>query len=75
MGSRTFEQFYEDLINESKQRTIDIQEALAMAHRAGFEYGFEKGKAETADPGEEAKPQDNAASRLLRSMPDDFRLP
>jgi hypothetical protein len=83
MGSKSFEQFFEELINESKHRHIDIQEALAMAHRAGFEYGFEKGKAEErailqpfqTDHGDEAKPQDTAASRLLRSMPDDFRLP
>ena len=84
MGSKSFEQFYAHLINESKQRTITMQEALAMAHRAGFEYGFENGKvAERAilqpfrsdpGPGESSTP-DDAASRLLRSMPDDFRLP
>jgi hypothetical protein len=73
MGSKSFDQFYQGLLAESQQRTITVQEALAMAHRAGFEYGFERGKAE--DPGDEATPQDNAASRLLRSMPDDSRLP
>lgn len=75
MGGKSFDQFYKELIVESQQRALTVEDALVMAWKAGLEYGVQGGKVEDVEKADEADPPDNEASRLLRSTLDDPRLP